>query len=403
MKKIFLQFGSGLGPMSRSLPIALALAKEGYEIKYLGYSSAKEYMEKAGIKELSSDFSISDIVKSNPSPFWNTAGQFWEMIGYGNMEWVENKVDCLIDLLKEFSPDYIVSDLGILGCLAARIMKIPLIAINQSCYHPNVPGGRLVWWEENVDTHEPILEKLNAYLLKKGAKTLECFTEIFTGDLTIIPSFPEFDPIDNLKQYNTHYIGPVLWRTKSDDDEMIKRYFEENKTNIFCYTARFRDNVGESGKKIFEAIYEGAKNINANIIISTGSQADYKEALELIGKNMLNNVKIVDYVPLDIAYGMSDLVIHHGGHGSCLGQFYYGVPSIVVPTHREREYNARICNKMGVSEFILRENLSASTISDVANKMLRDVRYKEAVNQWSNKYKSSFDDMGKVVNLVRNM
>ncbi|HOM01545.1 MAG TPA: hypothetical protein PLH43_01785 [Acetivibrio sp.] len=32
MKRIFLQFGSGLGPMSRSLPIALALAGAGYEI-----------------------------------------------------------------------------------------------------------------------------------------------------------------------------------------------------------------------------------------------------------------------------------------------------------------------------------------------------------------------------------
>ena len=123
-KKIFLQFGSGLGPMSRSLPIALALAKAGYEIKYMGYSSAKSYMLKAGIKELSSNYSISDIVKSNPNPYWYTAGQFWEMIGYGNMDWVEKKVDQLIEDMKEFSPDYILSDLGILGCLAARITKI---------------------------------------------------------------------------------------------------------------------------------------------------------------------------------------------------------------------------------------------------------------------------------------
>jgi len=50
VKRIFLQFGSGLGPMSRSLPIALALAEAGYEIKYLGYDMAKEYMKKAGIE-----------------------------------------------------------------------------------------------------------------------------------------------------------------------------------------------------------------------------------------------------------------------------------------------------------------------------------------------------------------
>jgi len=90
--------------MSRSLPIALALAEAGYEIKYLGYDMAKEYMKKAGIEELCPEFSISDIKKGSPNPYWNTAEEFWSMIGYGNMPWVERKVDELIKFVKTIFP-----------------------------------------------------------------------------------------------------------------------------------------------------------------------------------------------------------------------------------------------------------------------------------------------------------
>lgn len=148
MKKVFLQFGSGLGPMSRSLPIAEGLQREGYIVKYFGFENAKPYMNKIGIEELSENFNIKDIKKGVQTPNWYCAEQFWEIIGYGNMEWVEKKVEELIEYLKDFSPDFIISDLGILSCIAARIMDIPLIAITQSCYHPNIAFGRIRWWEE---------------------------------------------------------------------------------------------------------------------------------------------------------------------------------------------------------------------------------------------------------------
>lgn len=57
---------------------------------------AKAYMKKAGIEELCSEFSISDITKGCPNPYWNTADEFWSMIGYCNMPWLERKVDELI-------------------------------------------------------------------------------------------------------------------------------------------------------------------------------------------------------------------------------------------------------------------------------------------------------------------
>jgi len=403
VKRIFLQFGSGLGPMSRSLPIALALAEAGYEIKYLGYDMAKEYMKKAGIEELCPEFSISDIKKGSPNPYWNTAEEFWSMIGYGNMPWVERKVDELINLLKQFFPDYILSDLGILACLAARITGIPLIAINQSCYHPNV---KLKWWENNYEAEnykdkDSLLNKLNAFLKKKGAQQLNTFTEIFTGRLTIIPGFYDFDPIPNLEKYNTHYVGPVLYTPKENVSEKLLKLFDADQPIIFCYTARFYDNVGESGKAIFDNMIKIADKIDASIIISTGNKKDELLALDIASKELKSGkVSIVDYVPLDMAYEKSDLVIHHGGHGSCLAQFYYGVPSVIIPTHTEREYNARMCEKLHVGKMLPRRELNSANLKNCINDVLNDITYKKSVRDWKEKVSGDFNNLDKVVKLV---
>lgn len=407
MKKIFLQFGSGLGPMSRTLPIAAALSNEGYELKYFGAENAKTYMEKCGIQEISQSFNIRDIKKGVQNPDWNCAEEFWGMIGYGNIEWVESKVLELIEYIKEFSPDYIFSDLGILACIAARIMKIPLIAMNQSCYHPNNAYGHLKWWTNIVDEDYGITYKLNSLLKKYGATQINKFEEIFTGCLTIIPSFPEFDPIDSLGEYNTHYIGPVLWDPIEIADNNTIKLFEKinGKPTIFCYTARFYDNVGESGKVIFESMIDALQNIDANIIFSTGSEVDRRDALTILEKKSIksSDLKIIDWVPMGIAYGSSDLVIHHGGHGSCLGQFLYKVPSLVMPTHAEREYNARICNKLGISEFLLRSELNKGNIISKITKLLSDSDYYLNINKWHGKVADQINNLSKVVELINKL
>ena len=405
MKKVFMQFGSGLGPMSRSLPIALALGREGYQIKYMGYQSAKPYMKEVGIEELNENYSVADIVKEVPNPYWNTADEFWTMIGYGNMPWVEKKVDELIDYLKQYKPDYILSDLGILACLAARIMDIPLITINQSCYHPNNQNGGIKWWDSTHSETTILRDKLNQFLKRKGAPLLQTFTEIFTGTLTLIPSFQEFDPISNLEQYNTHYVGPILWEKEMKVSEQVKHIYETTRPKIFCYMARFLDNVGDSGKAIFEAMLKSAHKLDAEIIISTGSLNDTKQAYEMMRETnyAADNLLVVDYLPMSYAYGKSDLVIHHGGHGSCLAQFKYGVPSVIIPTHTEREYNARTIDKMKVGRFILRDELCSERLEKSILQVMNDKSYKDEIMNIRRRVMNEFNQLDKVVTLVNSL
>jgi UDP:flavonoid glycosyltransferase YjiC (YdhE family) len=48
----------------------------------------------------------------------------------------------------------------------------------------------------------------------------------------------------------------------------------------------------------------------------------------------------------------SDLLIHHGGHGSSMTGLITGTPAVVVPTYSERESNARRVAALGAGAVV---------------------------------------------------
>jgi UDP:flavonoid glycosyltransferase YjiC (YdhE family) len=49
----------------------------------------------------------------------------------------------------------------------------------------------------------------------------------------------------------------------------------------------------------------------------------------------------------------SDLLIHHGGYGSCQTGLLTGTPAVIIPTFSERESNARRVAAVGAGDFIV--------------------------------------------------
>jgi UDP:flavonoid glycosyltransferase YjiC (YdhE family) len=47
-----------------------------------------------------------------------------------------------------------------------------------------------------------------------------------------------------------------------------------------------------------------------------------------------------------------DLLIHHGGYGSCQTALYAGKPSVMLPTFSERESNARRITALGAGAIV---------------------------------------------------
>ena len=391
MKKVFVQMGGGLGCVSRTLPILKELKKHGYEIKYSGFKSADSYMEKLGIKKISEHFDFTDRNHVNPIADWSCPEQFWEIMGYSNESWIEKKLSQLIPILEEYKPDLIISDLGLLAWLVARIMKIKLITVTQGCYHPEREFKNFRFWDDSVKNNLNFTLKnlINKFLNKYRVSQIDTFEEVFTGDLTLIASYKEIDKTisDVENKYNSKYIGPMLYDEESDVTSYEKFFFQDSKKNIFCYTGRFYDHVGKSGEIVFRNIIKAFYNKEKRVIVAVGGKED-----ERIGKEILkeeypdcNNIMVTDFVPMKFAYSKAGIVIHHGGHGSCLAQTRYCTPSLIIPSHSEREYNAWLFNRLNFAEVLTLDLLSAENICNKIDLLSNTDLYRNRLIEFNKK------------------
>ena len=125
----------------------------------------------------------------------------------------------------------------------------------------------------------------------------------------------------------------------------------------------------------------GDKEID--VIIATGLGQPIHE----IGK-VPRNIILTEWVPATQLIKECDLFIHHGGHGSCMLSLTNGVPSIVIPTFSEREFNARQLKKMGTGTFITLEELSPESIWKEVNISLNNKVLMHNVKEWANTLKN---------------
>ena len=89
----------------------------------------------------------------------------------------------------------------------------------------------------------------------------------------------------------------------------------------------------------------------------------------------------------------SDLLIHHGGYGSCQTGLYTGTPAVIIPTFSERESNARRIAEVGAGEFVLpttdssgrKKEIKAAEVHAKAKLVLSDPTYTENAKRISEK------------------
>lgn len=85
--------------------------------------------------------------------------------------------------------------------------------------------------------------------------------------MTIIPSFPEFDP---LREYeDVIYTGIMCWQGVSREGKF--EFLKEGVKNIFVYTGHFFDSGGKSGLLILEKVIEAFKDKQSIMVyVTTG-------------------------------------------------------------------------------------------------------------------------------------
>jgi UDP:flavonoid glycosyltransferase YjiC (YdhE family) len=381
MAKVFIELSTGIGPLIRCLPITLWLRDHGHQVRYFARDNSTRYMQKFGLQPIDLD---PDAVayKKCPVPGWGDVDDYWGSWGFNDSEWLSDRIGQWKAALTRYAPDVVVADFAILSSITARLLRLPLVMVTQSCCHPGVFGGKQRFWDPAYVPQHRSRDAANRLFAQLGEPALQVgtFEDLFVGDRTIIPSLPQVDVLEKGKEHDTLFPGPILWDGIYQGLEQSQwPSFPTARPVIFIYTGRMNDGAGNSGEIILRAVLDSARSQRFNVVISTGGMDDIPSDIDL----SLPNVQVIKWVPMETAYRNSDLVVHHGGHGSCMGGLKYAVPALIIPTHTEREYNARLLKRISCADIILRGEVTGALIEDKICALLQDSKVKEAVRSYA--------------------
>ena len=374
-----------LGLLTRSLPIAQELTKLGHKIAFSSPAKAPDSLIKnAGFENLIpkhpiyqiNNFSFQGVINhlkakkhkdeyrnwfnflykliyAIPIKFAPSTAEIWNMdhaaatAGMMNKNFVQANCEAYKKLIIEVDPDFIVDFWNPFACIAAKALDKPLITVIQADGHPNNKG--LIWWKVPPKNLPTALPTINKVIAKDGLEEITKMEDLNIGDLTLVLGTPETDPIQD--NTNCIYIGPILWE-KSDVllPEWIKD-IDTNKPTIWVYSGnpryRKKGTVLDSDVILFASINTLAEE-DVTVILTTGHHELPKEILPLP-----DNFYFSKYLPGLRLAEICDLIIHHGGYGSCQTGLFTGTPQVIIPTFSERESNARRIASLGAGEFVL--------------------------------------------------
>jgi UDP:flavonoid glycosyltransferase YjiC (YdhE family) len=375
-----------LGLLTRSLPIARELAEQGHTIVFCSPANApSRLIAEAGFHNLLPRHPIYDLMRGDQGlqglVRFITKGQWrqrsdnlfrflrqlipalpiksapntlevWNMdhagalMGLLNEGFVRASCSALQATMVDCGADVVVDFWNPLAVIAARAQNLPVITVIQADAHPASQG--FIWWKTppaHLPTPVPVVNKV---LAENGLPPVNTLSELCVGDLTLVVGMPQTDPLPATADVT--YIGPILWQKPGATlPDRIERLGRE-KPLIWVYSGNPRYATKSEtldSMVVVHACIAALANEDIHVVLTTGHHPLPKEVLPLPA-----NFHHEPYVPGLAMAERSDVLIHHGGYGSCQTGLFMGKPAVIIPTYAERESNARRMVALGAAALV---------------------------------------------------
>jgi UDP:flavonoid glycosyltransferase YjiC (YdhE family) len=398
-----------LGLMMRTLPIAGELVKRGHKVAFCTPAATpSRLIEEAGIENLfprhplfylkmtgtpdlkglyritrsgqvKRDFGgllhfLKKYLQTLPTRFppgtpevWNL-DHFMALSGMQNIRLVRSLCETSVTLIREYAADVVVDSWNPLACAAAKALRKPLVTVLQADVHPESKG--LIWWKERPPDVPSAVPVLNQVLAEFGLGPVEKTEELCIGDLTLVVGIPETDPLP--ANADATYIGPVLWQNAEAKLPGWVDDLSREKPAVWLYTGnpsygRFASWADSA--VVLELCIEALANEDVQVVLTTGHHA-----LPGSLSRLPAHFHYEPYLPGLAMAQRSDLLIHHGGYGSCQTGLYTGTPAVIIPTFSERESNARRVAAVGAGEFVSLADRDSRSKQELASEVRSKVR-----------------------------
>jgi MGT family glycosyltransferase len=368
MKKILCTTlpSNDLGLPARTVPVARELAAMGHKVAYCNPAPApSKLIGEAGLENLTPPpWPMPSGFAPSTMEVWNV-GHFWALIGYLDENFVRGSTEAMMALMTDYGADVIVDSWNISACLAARALRKPLVSIIQADMHPANRG--FVWWKEPPPDVPSPVPALNKVLSDHGLSPVRKSEELHVGDLTLIAGTPETDPFS--EKADVIHVGPILYQRPDAALPDWVAALGRERPLVWVYTgnptygpvAPWADSM-----VLLRGCLAALADEDVDVVLTTG----YQQLPEDVVASLPANFRHEPYLPGLALAEKSDLLIHHGGHGSSMTGLLTGTPAVIVPTYSERESNARRVAALGAGAVVVPTEV-ASGEKDISVEELR--------------------------------
>jgi MGT family glycosyltransferase len=173
----------------------------------------------------------------------------------------------------------------------------------------------------------------------------------------------------------------VLWQNPEINAPEWIVDLKHDRPVVWIYPGALRyAGTNRQGEMLLRAAIRALAGEEVQVIVSTGHHKLPPSLLPLPP-----NFRFEPYVPGLTMAKRADLMVHHGGYGSCQTGLFSGTPAVIIPTFSERKSNARRVVEQGAGEMVLpsfeasrrKMKVDAVELAGKVRKVLSTPSYKE--------------------------
>jgi MGT family glycosyltransferase len=360
MKKVLMlpsYLGGGFGHIGRCLALAEELRKRGWEASFAMGDPHMGRVREAGFPIFQLHKPYEPKAGSKEGPAFTVFSEFsYQLVrdGLTSPGAVRDALAEQLKVVRQFEPDLLVSDAWPLAKMLAHLVGLPLVQIVRGATHPVSP--RLMWWQEPPAALQPPDPRpvFNPLLRALGMQPIVRAEDLLTGDLYLVPAFPEMEPIEGDLE-NTHFIGPLI-RARQSAAALPEWLDWGSELLVYITLGGGAGPVG--GPEFYRKLFCALDGIPARVVASTG-----KRFSPSLLQQPPQNFRVEEWLPGPAVISRSDLVIYPGGYGTTMELVQAGVPGVVIPFHTEQESNARRLEAAGAAEVLLPSDEEPMTVA----------------------------------------
>lgn len=385
---VFAVAGYNLAETGRHIEIARA-CKDNFNILFLSYGGNFESLiEEEGfiLKRMEPRLTEKQLQHVRKA----LSGETLNTVGYFSAEEMAPRVENEIKLFKEVNPACVLTGWCQSIFISTRVAQLPFINVLHSTsvteyYEAGLqswPDRRNYFWLRKIFNEEQLnrfasnlvlkmklpAKPFNILAKKYGLKEFKNFIEVLEGDYTLLADIPQWVGLKEIRP-NLHFIGPLPYKS---NEEVPKEILDMPKDKPVIYFA-----MGSSGKpELISEIIEGFKNKPYRVI------APVKSHINNMKVQIPDNVVLTGFVPAHKVNPLADISVIHGGQNTVMNACLSGTPIVGVGMHAEQQANLDACVRKGFAIRIIKREASAKKIIEAVDKLLNDIKAKEAVNKF---------------------